>query len=430
MKKIILFIFSFFIMINRVDAMVLECPTVASLNEKISCKVKSDKYIGLKANYEISDELKYNSLKLGASWKKYYVSDKGFSVGNIKNSDMLDLTLNFDVTNLAKVNSEYQVKMTNIEATDKNYKYVKLNDLSSKIKIVSNVNTLKKLEVEGENLRPKFDSNVTSYKINTDKDFITISASPTDSESKVTGDVGKKKLYYGTNIFVINVTSVKGEIRKYYIYATRNTKKLDKNSDITLKELSLSCGNIDVDYKIDTVKVKAIPNSNKAIIKIDKPDKLEVGENFITITVTAEDGTVGKYVIVINKGEKLSDDATIKSLNVYGYSLKFKSNIYKYELEIADENKLNIEVELNSNKATYKIIGNKNLKNNSIITIQVKAEDGSIKNYRIKIIKQNENNSSSVLEHTKVLPLVVFVVLVFGIVVIKIVSSKLLKKDK
>lgn len=441
MKKMLFFVSCFIVMINSVDAVTLTCPEIVSPGELVNCEIKDNEYIGLKAKYKIDKELEYKTLSLSSNWKKYYASLTGFSIGNVNSDEKISMSLNLKILDNAKINQDYYVKLTEVEAVDVNYKYVKLDDLSSKIKVVSNVNTLKSLVVSEHTLSPKFSSDINSYKLTTEKDTVTIKAVPNDELATVSGDVGVKKLQYGSNVFVINVKSVKGEIRKYYIYITRKYKEVEKSNsntlsnDITLKSLSLSYGKIefdkskflysvDVDYEVESIEVKAIPTNKKAAVKIEKPDKLEVGKNNISVIVTAEDGTVGRYIVVVNRQEKLEDDATIKNLNISGYTIDFKSDVYEYELEIGNEEKLDIEVELNSDKATYKIIGNKDLKNNSVINIQVKAEDGTINNYKIKIIRQNEKNSNSIFEKIDVIPLAGFVGLVVVVLIVKIIKTR------
>ena len=56
-----------------------------------------------------------------------------------------------------------------------------------------------------------------------------------------------------------------------------------------------------------------------------------------------------------------------------------------------DEKSLDIEVFLNDSSSKYKIIGNDNLENNSVIRIEVLAQDGSIRVYKIKISKEMKN---------------------------------------
>lgn len=435
MKKIIFYIITFFLLITPTKALTLTCPTTASIGDEVNCSITDEEYIGIKTKYNIDKPLKYSYINTNSSWKKYYATETGFSIGNVKNQDKLTLNLNLKVPKEAVIGSSYKVELTNIEVTTKDYKYQKLNNISSTIKIVSNINTLKHLEVVGHELSPKFNSNTLDYKVSTTKDTITIKATPADNSATISGDIGEKKLQYGVNKFTINVKSAKGEIRKYNLYITRTAKQLPKNSDITLKSLTIKPGKIDfdknkfqyeidVEHNVENIEVKAIPTSDKANIKIEQPEKLETGENTISIIVTAEDGTPGKYIIIVNKLEKPSSDATIKNINIKGYNLDFKSDIYKYELDVENDIKLDIEVELNDNKAKYQILGNNNLKNNSIITIQVTAEDGTIKNYKIKVLKLVETNSSSIFDKINLIPLISFIILVSIILIIKTIYNK------
>ena len=112
---------------------------------------------------------------------------------------------------------------------------------------------------------------------------------------------------------------------------------------------------------------------------------------------------------------------------IKGYELDFKSDIYQYNLQIDGEEKLDINIELNDEKAKYKIKGNNNLKNKSIIEIEVTAEDGSKQGYKINIIKVNENNSISIISSVKLFPLVGFILLIIIVLVIKKIRNKITK---
>ena len=446
MKKIIIFLICFFLFLNSSYALTLTCPKVASPNEKISCKIEDEEYIGLKLNYEFDKYFTYKNLS-NLTWKKYYSSNIGFSISNINTPNKLEANLELEIDKNTNLNQEYLIKLTNIEAVDNNYQHKKLEDIDSKIKIVSNINTLKQLEVSNHKLNPNFNSNTTKYKLSTKDSKIIIKAIPTDKEAKVLGDIGEQKLDYGSNIFTINVTSVKGEVKTYYLYITR---EIPKNSDITLQTLTISKGKldfnknkylyfVDLENNIDDIEITAIPTNNKTTVKIDKPKKLSVGKNYITITTTAEDKTTGKYTIIVNRKQKLSNDTTIKSFIIKNYELNFKNDIYEYELAIANENKLDIEITLNNAKAKYIVKGNKNLNNNSIILIKVTAEDGSIKEYKIKIKKtissqdssinkeenikeeiddykdNNKENSNNLLDKISIIPIIVFIILILFI---------------
>lgn len=441
MKKIIFLISCFFCMVNLVDAVTLTCSEIAAPDEEFSCLVVDDDYIGIKSKYIFGEEFIYEGMKINNSWKSYYMERDGFSLGNVSNDEKLDISFNLKVKDNVKVNQDYLIELADVEVVDSNYQYIKLDNISTKIKIVSNDNTLSSLEVNGNKV-DGFVSDVTSYKISVNSDKVLIGAVANEEGAVVSGDIGEKNLEYGVNNFVIKVTSARGKDRNYYLYVTREMPVIKKDNDFTLKSLSLSNGevielekdiylySVNVDYSVDNIEVEAVPNSSKAKVVIEKPEKLVVGENNIVIVVTAEDGNVGKYVVVINRMEKLSNDASIKELNIKGYEINFESGKFFYELKLDDEKKLDIDVILNDEKAKYQIIGNENLVNDSVITIQVVAEDGSEQGYKIKIIKELFFNSRIVGSGINVIGLIGLILLIMSVFSIKIVKKKQLREIK
>lgn len=442
MKKMICFMISFFLMMNVTMAVTLTCPEVASPGELITCRVEDNQYIGIKTQYQLENGFLYRDFDMQGSWKSYYDGSHGFSVGNIIDRSPLSFTFRIEVGMDVLTDKDYSINLVNIEATSIDYKYIELDNVNSKVHVVSDINTLDSLNITGGILNPHFDKNVSNYQISVKTDSIDIQAIASDSKARVEGNIGTQKLNYGVNVFSVKVISVRGNIREYFLYVTRVFDKSNsKSSDVTLKNLTLSKGKIDfkkdiffyetaVDYSIENVEVEAVPNSSKAKVEIQKSDELVVGDNLIKVIVTAEDGTIGNYVILVHRNEKLSNDTSIKSLNVKGYSLNFKSDIYEYELEIEDEDKLDFKIELNDQKAKYNIVGNKTLKNGSVIKVIVTAEDGSQAIYQIFIRKLNESNSRSFVSSIKFIPLIVFILLVIGILLIKGWNLKVVKKNK
>ena len=440
MKKIIFLISCFFCMINLVDAVTLTCPEIAAPDENFSCLVVDDDYIGIKSRYIFAEEFIYEGMRVNNSWKSYYMERDGFSLGNVSNDEKLDISFNLKVKDNVKVNQDYLIELADVEVVDSNYQYIKLDNISTKIKIVSNDNTLSSLEVNGNKV-DGFVSDVTSYKISVNSDKVLIGAVANEEGAVVSGDIGEKNLEYGVNNFVIKVTSARGKDRNYYLYVTREMPVIKKDNDFTLKSLNLSnvevielkkdiyLYSVNVDYSVDNIEVEAVPNSSKAKVVIEKPEKLVVGENNIVIVVTAEDGSVGKYVVVINRMEKLSNDASIKELNIKGYEINFESGKFFYELKLDDEKKLDIDVILNDEKAKYQIIGNENLVNDSVITVQVVAEDGSEQGYKIKIIKELFFNSSIVGSGINILGLIGIILLLMSVFSIKIAKKKQLRDE-
>lgn len=441
MKKVVFLIVCFFCGISSSWALTLTCPEVASPGEIVRCHLVEENGTGLKVKYQLDSGITYQSLHLGSSWKSYYDGVDGFSIGNVGSSDSASVDIDFKIGMDVVVNKDYAIQLVEVEKSASDYSLVKLENVNQKIKIVSDVNTLDGLEISNGKLSPTFGKNVTSYKATVQSDKVVIKAVASDSGAKIEGDVGEKSLNYGGNTFVVKVISPRGNERKYSIYITRPFAIVQKDSDISLKSLSVSSGtlnfkadqflyDIQVGYDVDNIEVVAVPNSEKAKVEIQKEEKLIVGENTINVVVTAEDGTVGTYVIIVNRAEKLSDDASIKSLVVKGYELDFKSDVYQYELEIEKEEKLDIEVELNDEKAKYQIKGNNNLKDKSVIEIVVTAEDGSEQSYQINIVKLGENTSSSILNYIKIVPLISFIILISIILIVKKLRDKVRKKNE
>lgn len=459
MRKIIWFIGCFFLMLNSTWAVTLSCPEIVSPGEVISCQVEEEEYIGMKAKYQVDEGLVYQQMQINSNFKSYYSGIDGFSVGNVGSVDHLSLTVMIKVGMDVMVNQDYSVGLVDIEGCSADYKYVKLEDVHTKVRVVSDDNTLDKLIISDGKLVPDFNKNITQYQAEVNNDKVTIEGVATDSNAKVEGDIGQQHLHYGANKFVVRVISVKGNIREYVLYITRpivvnnhgsgnssgNSSDMrgensTKSSDVTLKSLSLSTGKIafksntflysvKVSYDVEDISIKAVPNSDKAKIEIEKPDKLAVGDNTIQVHVIAEDGSVGTYIIVIRREEKKSNVASIKTITIKGYDFKIQSHKFQYDLEINDEDKLDIRVELNDSKATYKIIGNNNLKNNSQIEIVVTAEDGTYQKYQIHIIKLGEANSSSIIDRVSILSLVGFVLFVLVILFVKRMKNKVEKKS-
>ena len=158
----------------------------------------------------------------------------------------------------------------------------------------------------------------------------------------------------------MKVESEKGEVRTYTLNINRDD---GRDSDATLKEITLSEGNLDfesdkykykvnVEYKIDKIKIYAKANSEKSKVTIEGNESLKVGNNKFTITVEAENGAKTIYTITVNRkksGYKLSSNNYIKSLKIKGYELSFNKKIYNYTLSVADD-ALDLNIKLDDKK--------------------------------------------------------------------------------
>lgn len=221
---------------------------------------------------------------------------------------------------------------------------------------------------------------------------------------------------------------------------TVTTPTAPKNTDATLKNIELSEGNIEfsndkdtydltVDYSVSSIEINGVLNDNKASVKIEGDTNLKEGDNVIKLVVTAEDGKATKtYTLNIKRENKvLSKNSKIKKLTINNYDINFNNNKKSYDLIIGNEDNLTFNVELEDEFAKYEIVGNKKLKNKSVIKVIVTAEDKSSTVYSINIIKEKNKTKelSIALICSIISSIIVFGLLIF--IIIRLKNKKLLK---
>lgn len=60
---------------------------------------------------------------------------------------------------------------------------------------------------------------------------------------------------------------------------------------------------VSVEHEEDTFIFSSVPADEEAVVAVDMPEKLAVGENKVTVTVTAPSGAVKEYHIYVNRAE-------------------------------------------------------------------------------------------------------------------------------
>lgn len=92
--------------------------------------------------------------------------------------------------------------------------------------------------------------------------------------------------------------------------------------------------------------------------------------------------------------EKKSNDSSLSALSIEEGTIspEFNKDTREYTLSVPNEiTALNVKATVNNSKATYSVKGNEELQvGENIVTINVKAEDGSSSNYIIKVIRARE----------------------------------------
>lgn len=273
--------------------------------------------------------------------------------------------------------------------------------------------TLKALDISGFSLNPIFKSNVTNYSISVPHTIngLEVKAIASDAKAvvKIEGNSGWKD---GINPITIIVTAIDGKQKIYTISANRKT--LDESiddleapdlNDNFLKSLVLSNGNLKPNFdkeisnytltvskEVSSLKVEAIPNNEKATVKVEGNQYLKIGNNTIVITVTAVDGSNRTYTISIYRSSQEGNNL-LEGLSVDGYTITptFDPEQIEYELNVENVEEIKIRATAQNKNAEIEIIGNKNLKEGrTLVQIKVTDENGFTKTYFLNVNKTSK----------------------------------------
>lgn len=266
--------------------------------------------------------------------------------------------------------------------------------------------TLKNIAISSGKLNPSYVASTRSYNVDVTKDIdkITINAVKNNETQKVTGVVKDYALKFGKNKFTITVVAENGNSKDYVITVNRQDTRSTNNN---LKSLEIEEGKLNKEFKSDVLEyqMKVLYDVTKLNIKYETEEehakvevlgdvnKLKENENIITLKVTSEKGDVKEYKLVVTRlkeGETLGNNPDISEINIKGYDINFSKNKQVYSLKIDNEKKLDIEIVLEDSTSSYKIVGNDNLKDGSIIKINTTSKDGSTREYQIIIEKENK----------------------------------------
>jgi len=163
----------------------------------------------------------------------------------------------------------------------------------------SNNANLKTLVIEGAELTPEFNPDVTEYSIKL-VDFedteLKVTAEAEDEKSVVKID-GHTNIKEEENIITVSVTAEDGTSKIYTITVVKETTKAFGLTSLTIKDVELKGFTTEkYEYKVqfealDKLEIEAIATEEGATIEILGNENLVEGENLITIIVTSADET-------------------------------------------------------------------------------------------------------------------------------------------
>ena len=361
--------------------------------------------------------LKSQEKLLSESWTYYnVVNNKKFAFLNLNWSD--ETLLNSTNINISKLiflinpnaSGKTDLTISKLEAADRDGNSVSINGGSHVIKILSNVNTLSSIKIDGVNIAD-FDPNKTEYSKTVDVENINIEAVKNDSKSTYVSGYGNREvsLKEGLNTILIKVQAENGDIKTY----TLNITRTPKSTVNTLKTLALSKGTINfnsntfnydviVDNSVTSVTISSTLTDSKSKY-VDgygnRTVNLNVGLNTILIKVQAENGDVKTYTLNIRRKSNVN---TLKTLVLSKGTISFNPNTINYNVTVNnDVEKITISSTLTDSKSTYvEGYGNREVNLNvglNTVLIKVQAENGEVRTYTLNITRKSNVNTLKTL---------------------------------
>lgn len=179
----------------------------------------------------------------------------------------------------------------------------------------------------------------------------------------------------------------------------------------TLTSLSISKGTLSPSFNTNTLSYKATVDDDNVTINATKTDStssisgtgsknLNYGANTFNITVTSESGVKKVYKIVITRPDNRSTSNTLKTLSLSEGTINFQGNTTDYTINVSNKvTSIDIGATLADSKSSF-VSGNGprtiELKlGENAVAIQVKAENGTIRTYTLKIIRAERELSTN-----------------------------------
>lgn len=201
-----------------------------------------------------------------------------------------------------------------------------------------------------------------------------------------------------------------------------NIKKITVNDTDIKYTTTKDTYSLKLKYDITEVSVNVELEDETSTYVVTGNTEMPNEDHQIKIVVTSVSGDTKEVTLNVKRYTTESSDCTLANIFSEDYPIDFAKNTYSYKLKLPKNvNSIDLSVvPSDEDSATYQIEGNEKLKNNSKITIDVRAQDGTTCKYEITIKK-----SSNTWKY-----IVVIVLLLSVLVVASVVLYKYLKKSK
>jgi len=208
---------------------------------------------------------------------------------------------------------------------------------------------------------------------------VSVVATPSDTTSSV-NVVGATGLLSGTNTLAVTVTSLSGTAATYNV--TLNVQTPSSISSLVVFKVSgarvTDAGTVILPSGTTAVAVTAIPSDAGASVLITGNADLILGDNDLSVVVTAEDGTSTTYTQTLRV---LANDDT--SLALFQYDGSDVADGDSFDLENGTA-AVEVTAEATTNLSSVEILGADALVvGKNIVRINVTAQDTSVRTYRL-----------------------------------------------
>lgn len=297
------------------------------LNVLVKSENASDYINGINALVTTGNNLKLTNVTYNSNLIGTFKDNNLVAAGtDLKNEEVL-LTLEFTAI------KEGKDSITLSGSIAKNENIEEFENLTTEVNVIRKIssnNNLSSLKASVGTFDIAFDKDVTVYTLTVpyDTESVILSGSLEDINSTVDGLIEYKLTGDKTTANII-VVAEDGTIKVYTVYIIKEAKPENVATPVTyyyssnnyLKSLEIDGYEITFnketnEYKI-TVKndvtsldIKAIPEDSRARVEITGNEKFKKGNNTVTITVTAEDGSTREYKITANKESEKKEALT------------------------------------------------------------------------------------------------------------------------